>query len=140
MEQSPTCSYVALVDGTDSIEGLIAECRIRGSEIPVEAFEQGCRLVAGFLGEPLADPGLDEHFVYLLEHGDRLAAVHLLLPHDCAYQLKRDVGGQVSASVTLAGRDSSTLDMNYDDDEGIALLAALAKALQQPARLSYVRH
>ena len=85
-------------------------------------------MVAARLERPLSDDGLEGHFRALVSAGDRLAAVHLVMPYGWAYHLQRDTTGRVSASI--AARDLGHQEVVESDDEGVALLAALALALQ----------
>lgn len=75
----------------------------------------------------LSDDNVEKHFSFLLEKGDRLAAVHLLLPYDWPYSLGRDGDGRVSARIELSN-SSRRVDR---DEEGTALLGAMAEAVRE---------
>ena len=104
----------------------------------MERFESACRAVAARFDGALDNGTLDGHFTKLLQAGDRLAAVLMLLPEHCSYSLQMDFAGKVQAKIALADRAKFASVEN--NDEAAALLAALALAAQSGGRSTGAVH
>ena len=79
---------------------------------------------------PNASQDLEEHLGLLLSHGDRLAAVILLLPPGWGFSLQRSCNGRSVASARQV--PTSVPQFCEAEDEAAALLGALATALLNP--------